>query len=134
MFLRSLERYRDLGLLILRVGIGLAFAFKHGLPKIMGGPERWEGLGGAMGNLGVTFLPVVWGFMAALSEFGGGLLLILGYQTRLASAFLAFTMFVAFLSHWSRDGILSGAHPFEMMVVFIGLMFLGPGRHSADRG
>ena len=111
----------------------MAFVVKHGGPKILDGPDRWEHLGGAMGNLGITLFPVFWGFMAALSECLGGILLIAGYQTRLAASFMAFTMFVAFLSHWARDGFLSGAHAFELMFVFIGLMFLGAGRHSLDR-
>lgn len=39
MILRSLDKYRDVGLLILRVGIGLMFMI-HGFPKLFGGPEK----------------------------------------------------------------------------------------------
>ncbi len=40
MILRSLDKYRDVGLLILRVGIGIMF-MGHGLPKLIAGPEKW---------------------------------------------------------------------------------------------
>ena len=33
-----------------------------------GGPERYEELGGAMANIGITFAPMFWGFMAAITE------------------------------------------------------------------
>ncbi len=45
----------DLGLLILRIGFGINMALFHGWAKISGGPERWEGIGGSMANLGITF-------------------------------------------------------------------------------
>jgi putative oxidoreductase len=38
MILHKLDRYRDAGLLVLRIGIGVMFML-HGFPKVMGGPE-----------------------------------------------------------------------------------------------
>ncbi len=90
---------KDLGLLILRLGVGLSTAIFHGYGKIFGGPERWERIGGAMGNLGISFLPAFWGFMAAFSEFFCSIFLILGILFRPAALFLAFTMFIATLNH-----------------------------------
>ena len=127
------DRHKDFGLLILRIGIGISFFLVHGWPKMMGGPERWEKIGGAMGNLGIDFAPMFWGFMAAASEFGGGLLLIVGLFTRTSSAFLAFTMLVAAANHLSAmDPWGRVFHPIEMMVVFIALIFLGAGKYSID--
>ncbi len=127
------DRNKDFGLLILRIGIGISFIFVHGLPKIQGGPALWEKLGGSMGNLGIDFAPMFWGFMAAASEFGGGLLLIFGLFTRTSSAFLAFTMLVAAANHLSTmDPWGRVFHPIEMMVVFIALIFLGAGKYSID--
>ena len=39
MIFRFLDKYRDIGLLILRVGIGIMFMI-HGLPKLTAGPKH----------------------------------------------------------------------------------------------
>ena len=41
----------DVGLLIMRIGLGLCFVTLHGGPKLLAGPEKWTMIGGAMGNL-----------------------------------------------------------------------------------
>ena len=71
-----------IGLLILRLGIGTMFMY-HGYGKFAGGTEMWAKIGGAMSFLGVSSHPEIFGFLAALSEFGGGLCLILGFLVRL---------------------------------------------------
>ena len=86
MVFRFLDKYRDIGLLILRVGIGIMFVL-HGLPKLISGSETWTMLGGSMKALGLGFAPTAWGFMAALSEFAGGILLTLGFFFRPACFF-----------------------------------------------
>ncbi|NRB21724.1 DoxX family protein [Candidatus Dependentiae bacterium] len=124
---------KDVGLLILRIGIGLIFV-KHGYPKIMGGPQMWQGLGGAMANLGITFAPTFWGFMAACSEFFGGLCLIFGFLTRPAAFLLGCVMFTAVVMHASKgDPWSTMAHPLSLLVVFIALFVAGAGNYSVDR-
>lgn len=128
-----LDKNRDAGILILRIGIGLGFIFVHGWGKIFGGPALWTKLGGAMSNFGINFAPAFWGFMASASEFGGGILLILGLFTRTASAFMAFTMFTAFIVHTSKmDPWNKSIYPMELLAVFITLMFIGAGKYSLD--
>ncbi len=132
MVLRFLDKYRDIGLLILRVGIGVMFIM-HGLPKLTGGPEKWEMLGGTMKSLGVDFAPVVWGFMAAFSECAGGLLLALGFFTRPACFFLLATMIVAMSMHISKgDPFVAYSHAMEAGILFISLILIGPGKYSLD--
>jgi putative oxidoreductase len=129
----SLGKYRDLGLLILRLGIGASFIL-HGYPKITGGPEEWAGLGQATGYLGIHFAPTFFGFMAAFAEFGGGIMLVLGLFTRLGAALMLITMVVAMCFHLGRgDGISGASHAIEAAAVFAGLLFVGPGRFSVDR-
>jgi len=128
-----LNKYSDAGILFLRIGIGFAFIFVHGWGKIFGGPELWTKLGGSMANLGITFAPTFWGFMAAAAEFGGGILILFGLFTRPASAFLAFTMLVAFMQHTSKlDPWNRAIYPMEMFAVFMALLFLGAGKYSID--
>ena len=133
--LAFLERHSELGHVILRVGLGFTSLFLRGISQLAGGPERWEEMGGAMQHLGITFAPVFWGLMASLAEAAGGLLLLLGLFVRPACAFLIFTMFVVCVQSFINNGMLMGAraHPLELGIAYVGLMFLGAGRYSLDR-
>lgn len=126
------NRFRNLGLLFLRVGMGGMFMF-HGAPKLFGGPEVWEKVGMAMGSVGITFLPVFWGFMAAISEFFGGFFLVLGLFVRPACLLLTITMGVATMMHLGKgDGLKGASHALEAAIVFASLFLIGPGSHSID--
>jgi len=129
MVLTGLTKYRDFGLLLLRVGLGIAFVC-HGFPKLMGGPDTWTGLGSRVG----LPLPVVFGFIAAVSETIGGLLLILGLYFRVACILLCGTMLGALTYHLKDgDGFNEYAHALESLIVFAALIFIGPGKHSIDK-
>jgi len=129
----------DLGLLIARVGIGAMFML-HGYPKIIGGVERWEGLA----QYGLPFLPegivsIAFGLAAALAEFGGGLLLILGLYHRITCTTLAVTMAVAFSTKLSAVSGLGNfakeaGWPLELLIVFVALLITGPGRYRVGNG
>jgi putative oxidoreductase len=124
---------RDLGLLLLRVGLGGMFVY-HGLPKLLSGPARWETLGRATRALGIDFAPTFFGLMAALAEAGGGLCLMLGVLFRPALALLATTMIVAAATHLDRgDGFGKASHAIEAAIVFASLILIGPGRYVARR-
>ena len=125
---------RDAGLLIMRAGVGAVFFYVHGLPKVLAGAAMWGKLGAAMGNLGVHFLPTLWGFMAASAEFGGGLFLLLGLLTRPAAAILAFDMIVAAVMHLTMgQGMEAASHAIEIFFFSLGLIFTGAGRYSLDQ-
>jgi putative oxidoreductase len=132
MLLNQWDRFRDQGLLILRVGLGIMFIY-HGWPKIIGGPHFWHMLGMSTGHLGIHFAPTFWGFLAALAEFGGGILLLAGFLTRLACAFLFIDMFVATSMHLGNgQGLAIASHAIECGIVFLSLILIGPGRFSID--
>jgi putative oxidoreductase len=127
-----LDKYRDAGLLILRVGIGLMFVF-HGYPKLVAGPETWAMIGGSMKVLGIGFAQTAWGFIAALSECAGGILLVLGFLTRPACFFLLMTMVVATMMHIGKgDPFLKYSHAIESGILFLSLILIGPGKYSLD--
>lgn len=133
MILTGLTKYRDFGLLFLRIGLGLMMFF-HGLPKLQGGPEMWAKVGGAMALIGIDFLPAFWGFMAAFTETAGGILLIAGFLFRPAALLLSFTMLMAFVMHFkSGDSFGTWSHAVELAIVFVSLVLIGPGRFSVDR-
>lgn len=130
----NLGKYRNTGLLILRIGIG-AMMMVHGLPKIMGGPTGWEQIGGSMKLVHIDFLPVFWGFMAAISEGLGGFLLLLGLFFRPVNMLLVITMMMAATVHLSdpKQGLAEASHAIELAIVFFSLIFIGPGKYSIDK-
>jgi putative oxidoreductase len=106
----------------------------HGLPKLEGGVKSWEMIGQAMGNVGIHFLPAVWGFLAAATETIGGFLIIIGLAFRPVCLLLVIHLTVAALFHFSKgDGWMGAAHPIEDAIVFAGLLFVGPGKYSVDK-
>ena len=134
MMLKFLGKYRDAGLLMLRIGLGIMFCL-HGLPKLAGGPKLWTALGKNMAHLGIDFFPVFWGFLAAATEGIGGILLVLGFCYRPVCLLLTFTMVIASLKlhHDKADFQSAASRPIELAIVFIGLAFIGPGRFSIDK-
>lgn len=132
MLFRDSCRAKDLGLLVLRVGIGLIF-IKHGYPKLMGGQEKWIWLGNQMVHVGITFAPSFWGLMAAVAECIGGVLLVLGLATRLAAFLMADVMIIAMLMHVNQgDSFTTYSHPMSLLVVFVSLLISGAGAYSLD--
>ena len=84
----------DIAPTILRLALGVIF-FAHGAQKML----RWFGGYGFTGTMGfftgVLHIPVVFAFLAIAAEFFGGLGLILGLLTRIASLGIFCNMIVA---------------------------------------
>jgi putative oxidoreductase len=123
--------FTDLSLLAIRVVAGVAFVL-HGWGKIQN-PFGWMGPD--------AFAPGLFQALAAISEFGGGLALMVGLLTPLASLGIASTMVVAVYSHavmWDHPFVGSGGGPsYELAALYLCLSVLliaiGPGRFSVDR-
>ena len=128
---KSIGNRGHLGLLIMRIGVGLWFVIGHGYSKIAGGPEKWTSIGKATQNVGIDFLPVFFGFMPSISELLGGILLVLGLLTRYAAAFLLITMLVAISYHLANDQGIEKTMVYAMY--FISTILIGPGKYSLDR-
>jgi putative oxidoreductase len=140
---------RDLGLLILRLaGGGLALA--HGWGKVVSlSAGQGERLVAGVAELGFP-APGLFAWAAALAEFVGGLLVMIGLGTRVAAAFAAFTMVVAgFGRHKAHlqlfaklglmqagpDALKAWGNPELALVylaIFLGVALLGPGRFALD--
>ncbi len=131
--LASLGKYRNTGLLMTRIGLGIMLML-HGYPKLLGGPEKWEAIGGAMKYVGIDFLPAVWGLLAGATETFGGFLILLGLAFRPVCLLLTFTMAIATSMHLNNnEGIMGASQAIEMGVVFLGLACIGPGTFSVDK-
>lgn len=123
----------QLALFFLRVGIGVIMVM-HGYPKIIGGVETWHSLGNAMGNFGIHFFPVVWGFLCACTEFFGGLSFIFGIGVRFSCLLLLFAMVVALVMHLKmNDSFDVYSHALTLIVIFIAFFIIGSGTFSLDR-
>lgn len=128
----------DVGLLVLRVGIGAMFVV-HGKDKVFAGPDTWTAIGGMVEPLGFKFAPTFFGAAAAFSEFLGGILIALGLFFRPACVASFFTMAVAVAFHMHKGDSFSSptggwAHAALAAVVFLGLAFTGPGKLSVQKG
>jgi len=136
--LLTTDKYRDHGLLLLRVSIGALFVI-YGAGKLAGGPETWTGVGAAaFSAFGFTLFPTFFGLVAAMTEFFGGIALIFGAATRAILPFLMATMVMAVtLKVSSQFGAATpdyteAFYPFAMLMVFASLFLTGPGRFSLD--
>ena len=117
-------------LLILRLIVGIAFIL-HGSGK-MANPFGWMPASAS--------IPGFFQFLAAISEFGGGVALVLGLLTRLGSLGLFFTMLVAASMHAFvlKDPFvnLTGGSSFEPALGYLGVsilfLIMGPGKFSLD--
>ncbi|GGF25835.1 DoxX family protein [Hymenobacter cavernae] len=133
LFFENRYNSHDLGLLILRVGIGIMFTI-HGYPKLIGGPEKWVEIGSVMKSFGISASPVMWGLLAAVSEAIGGQLLAFGLFFRVACLLLLGTMLVATAMHLMNGDDFNGySHALEAAFLFLGLLFAGPGKYSVDQ-
>ncbi len=120
------------GLTIIRIGLGIIFMI-HGVPKLLGGPEKWLWLGTQMKHIGIYFAPTFWGFLAACAESIGGFFLVAGLATRLAAFSIGCVMAVATLMHYHQgDSFSTFSHPLSLLIVMIGLMIAGSAKWSVD--
>lgn len=118
----------DTGLLILRIGMGLAMAY-HGYQKIFQGvmPMMIDGVG----KMGFP-APTLFAWLAALSEFVGGLCIAIGFGTRIAAFFVLIVMCVAFFVAHAKDPFQAKELAFLFGINAIALIFAGAGRFSVD--
>lgn len=119
----------DLGLLAMRLMLATVFLF-HGSQKLFGafGGSGIEGFAGWLGTIGIP-LPTISAWLAAGSEFFGGLALLLGVAQCLLSIPLCFTMLVAaFGAHSGFSGQSGMEYPLTLAIMVLGLGLTGPGR------
>jgi putative oxidoreductase len=117
----------DLGLLLLRVGFGLALALAHGWRKVVG----LDAFTASVASKGLP-LPAVLAPLGAATEFLGGLLLVLGLFTRPAALFVLVTMLVAATQGHAGQAFARRELALAYAVVALALLVAGPGRHSLD--
>ena len=125
-----LDRFQSLGALVMRVVLGVIMV-RHGYDKVI--PS------GALYNFThmVTrlHLPVWLGYIAAFTEFFGGMLLIIGLLTRFAALMVAFDMATAIVKIHLHGGLMgpnSFALPLALFSIALMLIFTGCGWLGLD--
>ncbi|MBS1911095.1 MAG: DoxX family protein [Bacteroidetes bacterium] len=112
---------------LLRLWVGIML-ITHGTGKVMGGMEKF--------TAGVTKLgfpaPEAFAWAAALSEFAGGIALVLGLGTRVACIFICCTMFVAAFVQNAGKPFSQQELAVTYLVLAIVIFIAGPGRYSID--
>ena len=130
----------DVGLLIMRIGLGLYIA-AHGWGKVWAGgtPGPSSQFVTTVGNLGFP-QPTLFAWGAGITEFGGGLLLALGLLTRPVALALCCNMAVAaFLRHggdawYVPPGTRAPSKELAMLYLlpFLLILLIGGGRFAID--
>jgi putative oxidoreductase len=126
----------DLALLVLRVVFGLSLA-AHGAQKLFGwwGGPGLAGFAGWLGGMRMRS-PRVAAALAAMSEFGGGLLFALGLLTPLAALAMVSVMLTAVATvHASKGFFVSdGGWEYNLSIVAVAVAVAtsGPGDLSVD--
>jgi len=126
--LRYLDRMQPLALVLLRVVLG-AVMIGHGWHKVNGHLHEFAGFVSSMG------VPGWLGYVAGFTEFGGGILLILGLLTRIVAFGLVIDMSVAIAKvHWKHGFMGQGGYefPLALWTIACALIFLGAGPISID--
>ncbi len=123
----------NLGMLILRVAVGLTFA-AHGYGKFFTG-GKIEGVGRWFDSMGMR-PGKVHALLAASAEVGAGLFLALGFLTPLAALAMVGVMVVAGWTSHRDNGFFiikeGWEYVFVLAIVAIAVATVGPGEISID--
>jgi putative oxidoreductase len=123
---------QNIGFLFLRffVGLALCTVFEKFFPKNgIWGPQEWFIQDTA--NMGFPF-PTLFAWVAVLSEFFGGILLMIGLFTRPAALLNVFVTFTATFIYHNGDIGNSGLTSFFFMIMCLCILLFGPGKFSLD--
>ena len=128
--------WMDPALLLVRVVVG-GLLMGHGAQKLFGwfGGHGLAGTGGWLESMGMR-PGWIWATTAGLGEFGGGLLLALGFLSPLGSIMIVAVMAMAWAkTHWGKPIWVTegGAElPLVNMAAALAIALGGPGRISVD--
>ncbi len=132
-----LVRKSDVASLLLRAMIGVVF-IAHGAQKLFGafGGGGLDATANAMAGYGLK-PGMLFAVLSGISEFGGGLLLLVGLLTPVAGLIITCNMLVATAVSSGHNGFITpGRLGYEYNLVLIAialaLTIAGPGRLSLD--
>ncbi len=132
MRLAFLAKYREAGLLLIRVSLGLLFIL-FTAPVLIDGPKAWAHFGGGADHFGLHSHFQIWGFLGALLGCLGGVLMIFGLFFRLGVLFVLVLALGHAIGSYGESGFRAALPAIELCFVLAGLLFVGPGAYSVDK-
>lgn len=132
MRLAFLAKYREAGLLLIRVSIGLLFIL-YTAPALIGGPKAWGHFGAGASHFGLHSHLQVWGFVGALLGCLGGILMIFGLFFRIGVLLVLVLAVGHAIAVYEGTGFRVALPSIEMCFVLAGILFIGPGKYSVDK-
>ncbi|PYN50190.1 MAG: hypothetical protein DME00_06455 [Candidatus Rokuibacteriota bacterium] len=126
-----------LAVLILRLFLGFAFMM-HGSQKLLGafGGGGIAGVAGMLSKLGLEPSQIL-AWVLSITEFVGGVCVVLGFLTRFWAAGLVIDMAVAIFKVHMANGFFASKNGFELPLAFgvmaLVILLTGPGSLSVDR-
>jgi len=134
---QRLEGLERLAVLILRLFLGFAFMM-HGSQKVLGafGGPGIAGVAGMLTKLGLEPAQIL-AWVLSVTEFVGGICLVLGFLTRFWAAGLVIDMGIAIAKVHMPNGFFASKNGFELPLAFgvmaLVILLTGPGSLSVDR-
>ncbi|MDP9003533.1 MAG: DoxX family protein [Verrucomicrobiota bacterium] len=132
MRLAFLAKYREAGLLLIRVSLGLLFLL-YLAPTLFGGPKAWAHFGAGAGHFGLHSHFQVWGFLGLLLGCIGAVLMIFGLFFRIGVLLVLLLAIGHAIALYKATGFRVDLPSIEMCFVLAGILFVGPGTYSVDK-
>jgi putative oxidoreductase len=132
MRLAFLAKYREAGLLLIRVSIGILFIL-YTASVLIGGPRAWAHFGAGANHFGLHSHFQFWGFLGSLLGCLGGVLMIFGLFFRIGVLLVLVLAIGHAFSVYEGTGFRVALPSIEMCFVLVGILFIGPGKYSVDK-
>jgi putative oxidoreductase len=132
MRLTFLAKYREAGLLLIRVSVGLLFIL-YAVPTLFGGPKAWAHFGAGAEHFGLHSHLQIWGFLGSLLGCLGGVLMIFGLFFRVGVLLVLVLAVGHAIAVYKGIGFRVALPSIEMCFVLAGVLFVGPGKYSVDK-
>ncbi|HZY62586.1 MAG TPA: DoxX family protein [Edaphobacter sp.] len=134
---RFLNNLQPWGALLLRLVLGCAM-ISHGYHKVIpsggiNGHNAFSALQHHAHFVASLGIPYWLGYFSALTEFFGGILILLGLLTRLAAFLISINMLFALLTVDFRHGYAGSEYALALFAIAVMLLFCGSGALALDR-
>ena len=126
-----LSKYREAGLLLLRLSLGCFFLYLSA-PVLIGGAAKWAHFAAPLRHLGLHSHLQWWGLAGALVQTIGSVLMIFGLFFRIGVILVLICLTTHALSIWKIGSIVAYASLLACLIL-VSLLFVGPGRMSVDK-